>query len=151
MKYITFIFLNFIVSFFADIVLNDLATLPQPFYFESTIVKSLRPYFQSKSIIIAGLYAALTVVITLLLTSFISLIFLGFANPNTLQSLILFTGLAFVIGYFIDILIERLHIFGSSLDEYYKVAGSGFWGGVAFIVSIIISYYLQAFIVPALS
>ena len=151
MTYITFVFLNFIVSFFADIVLNDLANSPQPFYFKSTIVKSLQPYFQSKSIIGAGLYASLTVVITLVLTSCISLMLLGFTYPTCLNTLVSFTILAFIIGYVVDILIEQYQIFGSSLDNYYKLAGAGFWGGAAFVVSIVISYYIQFFILPNLS
>jgi hypothetical protein len=44
----------------------------------------------------------------------------------------------------VDILIEKYKIFGNTLDEYYKDAGAGFWGAVAFIMSIMISYGIQS-------
>ena len=33
--------------------------------------------------------------------------------------------------------------FGNELDLYYKVAGAGLWGALAFVFSIIISYIIQ--------
>ena len=59
----TFIFINFIVSFISDIILNDLS---QSSYIDSPIIKSLQPYFQKKSIVEAAFYAGLTVVLTLI-------------------------------------------------------------------------------------
>ena len=68
---------------------------------------------------------------------------MGFYEPTNSYTLIQFVFLSFIIGYFIDILIEKLDIFGKSLLPYYKEAGSGFWGAVAFIFSIIISFYVK--------
>ena len=48
MKYYTFIFINFIVSFISDIMLNDLANSKQTKYI-SPIITSLKPYFENKS------------------------------------------------------------------------------------------------------
>ena len=45
-------------------------------------------------------------------------------------------------GRIIDILIDEVKLFGNSLDKYYKEAGAGFWGAMAFIFSIIISLIL---------
>ena len=38
---------------------------------------------------------------------------------------------------------NKFKIFGNSLDLYYKVAGAGLCGALAFVFSIIISYYIQ--------
>jgi len=57
-----------------------------------------------------------------------------------------FLGIAFPLGYLFDILIEKYKVFGNTLDEYYRVAGSGFWGAVAFIISILVSYGIQSFL-----
>jgi len=146
MKLFTFLFINFVVSFISDIVLNDLANPPQPFVFNSEIISSLQPYFKNKSIIIAGLYAGITICLSLLLVCFISKILFRFYVPNNLYELLLFCGLAFPIGFVIDIIIDRLNIFGKSLRPYYKIAGSGFWGAIAFIFSIVISYGIQKYI-----
>jgi hypothetical protein len=47
------------------------------------------------------------------------------------------------LGYSIDIIIDKLKIFGNDLDLYYKTAGAGLWGALAFVFSIIISYIIQ--------
>ena len=137
-----FIFLNFLVSFLSDIVLNDLSNkkiIDTGF----PIIYSLKDYFEQKSIIISGIYAGLTIAISLVFVMFISNLILGFNEPKNNYELAKFLVLSFIIGYFIDILIERLDIFGKPLHPYYKVAGSGFWGSMAFIFSIIISFYAK--------
>ena len=84
MKLFTFVFINFVVSFISDIVLNDLANPPQPFVFQSEIIRSLQPYFKQKSIIIAGIYAGITICLSLLLVCFISKILFRFYVLNNL-------------------------------------------------------------------
>jgi len=137
-----FILINFFVSFLSDIILNDLANkkiMDTGF----KIIYSLKPYFQDKSIIISGIYAGLTIIVSLAFVMLLSKIILGFYEPTNSYTLLQFLFLSFVIGYFIDILIEKLDIFGKSLHPYYKEAGSGFWGAVAFIFSIVISFYIK--------
>jgi hypothetical protein len=68
---------------------------------------------------------------------------LGFYIPHNNIELIKFIGIAFPLGYVTDIIIDKLKIFGSSLNLYYKVAGVGLWGALAFVFSIIISYLIQ--------
>ena len=150
MKLSTFIFVNFIVSVVSDIVLNDIANPPRPFPFDSKIIDSLVPYFKNKSIILSGIYAGITICLTLIGVCILSKALFGFYVPNTLNELLKFIGLAFPIGFVVDIGIDKLKIFGKSLDPYYKVAGAGFWGAIAFIFSIIISYALQKYLIPLL-
>jgi hypothetical protein len=137
-----FILINFLVSFLSDIILNDLSNkkiIDTGF----KIIYSLKPYFQNKSVIISGIYAALTIIISLIFVMLLSKVILGFYEPTNSYTLVQFVILSFIIGYIIDILIEKLDIFGKPLHPYYKEAGSGFWGAVAFIFSIIISFYIK--------
>lgn len=140
----TFIFINFIVGFISDIVLNDLS---KSSYINSPIIKSLQPYFEKKLIIEAGFYAGLTVVLSLIPILILHKYLLPILNISELLLLII---LGFIIGCLVDILIEKIDIFGSTLHIYYKLAGSGFYGGLAIVFSIITSYILQIYLLPNL-
>ena len=61
-----------------------------------------------------------------------------------------FVMLSFVVGYMSDIAIEKGKVFGESLNLYYKEVGSGLWGGLAIMFSVIISYIIQFFFIPLL-
>jgi hypothetical protein len=67
-----------------------------------------------------------------------------------LYSLGKFCVLAFIIGYILDIAIDKLKIFGNRLNTYYKALGAGLWGAIAFIFAIVISYFIQKTIIPLL-
>ena len=135
-KAVIFIILNFLVGFMSDIILNDLST-------NYGIIFSLKSYFYKQSIIKCAIEAGLTIVIALLITMFISFILFKFIMPYNLFSLGQFLILAFSLGYLIDIFIEKNKIFGNRLNDYYKQVGGGFWGGLAFVFSIFISYFIQ--------
>lgn len=151
MRYFTFILLNFIVSFLADIVLNDITRPPSPFPIRSTIIDSLKPYFRNKSILSAGFYAGITIVLATIILTGITHIIYNFTVPSNIIELFKMLIIAFPLGFIIDDLIYRFHIFGTSLDPYYKEAGAGLWGALAFIVSIVISYILHNYFLPILS
>ena len=141
---ILYILLNFAVSFFSDVTLNDLSRPPlSNLIGNNTIIFSLRPYFQNKSIIQSGIYAGLTIVSALILNMFLSKIAFGFYVPSKNIELMKFLLLAFPLGYVIDIFISRAHIFGGGLIKYYQVAGEGFWGATSFLFSLAISYILM--------
>lgn len=144
-KIITFLIINFIVSFIADIILNDLS--------KSTKYKSfasLAPYFENKYITVAGIYAGITIVKALLIQMLLSKVVLGYYIPITINDLVKYSLLAYILGYIIDVLIEKLSIFGESLDKFYEVVGSGHSGAAAFVFSIIMSYFLQNNLLPLL-
>jgi hypothetical protein len=147
MKLLTFILINFIVSFLSDIVLNDISTYN---ILNSEIINSLKPYFKNKSIIYSGLLAAITVVIVLVANCLITKYLYGFYNPANLKQLLIYSIIAFPIGFIADIVIDKLNIFGHSLDNYYRVAGVGLWGAIAYLFSILISYIIQKYLVPLL-
>jgi len=143
MEVIIFIIINFIVSALSDISLNLLTRNSLTKDYNLKIILSLRPYFKNKSMVKCAVYAAITIVIALLINILISKNLLGFYIPHNNAELIKFICIAFPLGYAIDIIIDKLKIFGNDLDLYYKVAGAGLWGALAFVFSIIISYLIQ--------
>jgi len=136
---IIFIFLNFVVSFMSDIILNDLST-------NFNIIKPLQSYFYKQSIIKTAFDAGATVLFALVINMFFSYVLFGFIIPNNFTNLIYFCILAFFIGYILDILIYKFEIFGVRLNVYYKKLGAGLWGSLAFVFSIVISYFIQKYI-----
>lgn len=136
---IVFVFFNFAVSFISDIILNDLST-------NFNIVTSLQPYFYKQSIIKCAFDAGLTVLFALVINMFFSYFLFGFIIPNNFTNLIYFCVLAFFIGYIMDILIYKFKVFGDRLNVYYKKLGAGFWGALAFVFSIVISFFIQKYI-----
>lgn len=143
MKAIVFIIIVFIVSALSDILLNLLSRNSLTKEYNLKIILSLKPYFKNKTIIKSAVYAGITIIVALLINMFISKTIFGFYLPYNINDLIKFIGIAFPLGYVIDILIDKYKIFGNKLDLYYKVAGAGLWGALAFVFSIIISYLIQ--------
>jgi len=136
---IVFMFLNFAVSFASDIILNDLST-------NFNIVKSLQPYFYKQSIIKCASNAGVTILFALVINMVFSYFLFGFVVPKSFTDLFYFSILAFLIGYILDILIYKFKIFGVRLNDYYKTLGAGLLGGLAFVFSIVISYFIQKYI-----
>lgn len=133
----SYFFINFLVGFLSDIILNFLAH-----QFPKTDLGTLLPYFKNKSVLRAGLYAGLTVIIVVIIISLISKLILGFYVPNNLINLFKYCIITFIVSYIGDIVIEKLHIFGNSLNLYYKTVGSGLWGALAILFSVILSYFI---------
>jgi len=142
MKVMMFIIIVFIVSALSDIILNLLSKNKLTKEYNLKIILSLKPYFKNKSMIESAVYAGITIIVALLINMLISKNILGFYVPNNNSELIKFICIAFPLVYLIDILIDKLKIFGNTLDLYYKAAGAGLWGALAFVFSIIISYLL---------
>jgi ABC-type bacteriocin/lantibiotic exporter with double-glycine peptidase domain len=95
----------------------------------------------------AGVYAGLTIVIALIITMVICKLLIGVIVPSNNMELLKFLAIAFISGFIIDKLIYKLKIFGNTLDEYYKEAGSGFWGALSFVFSIAISYLIMQVVI----
>jgi len=142
MKVIIFIIIIFIISALSDIILNFLSRNSLIKKYNLKIILSLTPYFKNKSIIQSAIYAGITIVVALLINILISKNIFGFYTPSNNNELIKFICVAFPLGYAIDIIIDKFKIFGNDLDLYYKVAGAGLWGALAFVFSIIISYLI---------
>ena len=143
MKMITFIFMNFLVSAFADIVLNDMAN-------HYALFTSLKPYFREKTILGAAFLAGLTVAISATALIAFSKLLLGFDIPSTFKQLLFFLVLSYPLGFAIDKMIEKIALFGPSLEPFYKEYGSGHSGAIAFVISLFISFLLQKYLIPIL-
>mgnify|MGYP001402102617 CR=1 FL=1 len=131
MELITNLFLNFCVGFVSDIILNDLSKIPN-----LTKINSLSQYFDNNYIVVAAVYAGLT-------TSFC--IYLAYLlNKYTTINYYLS---AFIVGYIVDIIIEKYKIF-NNLENYYETVGSGLWGAIAILFSAIISSLSYNYFLP---
>ena len=134
-----FILINFIIAFISDLLLNVLSRLS----FSPNYITSLYSYFEPyKSPILTGIYAGITVITVLIATMIISHYMFNFSVPSSSQELYKFLILSFILGFIADILIYKLHIFGSTLDEFYSVVGAGFGGAISLVFCIIVSYYI---------
>ena len=78
---IIFMFLNFVISFMSDIILNDLST-------NFNVVTSLKSYFYKHSIIKSAFDAGMTILFALVITMFFSYLLFGFVMPNNFTNLI---------------------------------------------------------------
>jgi hypothetical protein len=149
--------LYFFIGFFSDLVLNYLS---RQTYAPAT-VKALEIYFERKEIksaswraIISGVNAGLTIVGVLLIvmglykmtststSTSVSSTSASSWHPTTPKQLLYFLLLAFPLGWIADVIIYKTQLFGPSLNPYYKIAGAGLWGALAFIFSIVVAYFL---------
>jgi hypothetical protein len=142
MNIFTFILLNFLVGFISDIILNDLSS-------RIKFLNSLIPYFEDKSIIVAALYAGITIVSAIIPLLNLSNLLFKFYIPLDFKGLLKYLVLSYIIGFIYDYLIYKLNIF-DNLDKYYEQVGAGHWGAIAFIFSIVISLIIQKYIIPKL-
>ena len=131
---ILFIIINFCVSYVSDNVLNDLSK-----YTPYKALTSLAPYFKNKSIVVAGIYAGLTVVFATILLMLFNRLFLNTYFPESRSQFIITIFVAYVIGYALDVFIYKMNIF-DNLQLFYKTVGAGNGGALSFLFSLIISF-----------
>ena len=129
-----FLILNFFIGFISDIILNLLTQK------NIELLKSLKPYFDNKSVMKAAIYAGITVVI---IAGIIICIFKSITCkylPEDINGHIYFLLISFLVGYYGDIYISKIKIF-PKLEEYYQEFGEGFWGAIAILFSVICSLF----------
>ena len=137
----TFVLVNFAVSFFSDLLLNYLSRTTLIHIPKSLV--ALRPYFiHYNNALLTAVYAGLTVMTILLITLVFSNLVFGFTVPRTGKQLSQLLVLALPLGYGADVFIYKYKVFGTTLDPYYKAAGAGLGGALAFAFSLIVSYLL---------
>lgn len=131
---VLFIIINFCVSYVSDNVLNDLSK-----YAPYKAFTSLAPYFKNKSIVVAGIYAGLTVVFATILLLLFNRLFLNTYFPESRSEFIITIVIAYVIGYALDVFIYKMNIF-DDLQLFYKTVGAGNGGALSFLFSLFISF-----------
>jgi hypothetical protein len=143
------IFIYFLIGFISDVALNYLSRQS----YVPKAIKALEIYFKRKTIksaflrdFISAINAGLTIVGALCVTMLISKMLLGFIHPKTVHELWRFVLIAFCVGYLTDVIIYKVQLFGATLDPFYKIAGAGLWGALAFIFSIVVGYAYLHFI-----
>lgn len=133
---ILFIIINFWVSYVSDNVLNDLSK-----YTHFKAFTSLAPYFKNKSIVVAGIYAGITVAFATILLLLFNRLFLNTYMPNTTWEIMITIITAYAIGYALDVFIYKMNIF-DNLQLFYKTVGAGNGGALSFIFSLTISFII---------
>ena len=133
----------FFIGFISDIVLNYLSRQT----YAPASIRALKVYFFRSSIknmyirdLVSAINAGLTILAALLLTMGLSQMIFNFYHPHSFQELIRFLALAFPIGYAMDIFIYKTELFGPTLNPFYKIAGAGLSGALAYIFSILVAY-----------
>ena len=137
----------FFIGFISDLILNYLS---RQTYVPASI-KALKVYFLRSSIknsvirdLVSAINAGLTIVAAIILTMCLSSLICNFVHPRTLAQLFKFLLIAFPVGYVMDIFIYKTELFGPTLNPFYRIAGAGFWGAMAFIFSILAAYMIES-------
>ena len=139
-NFYNFLIILFIVTFICDLILNFLSR--QSFVPRS--IKALKSYFDYyNNIILTGVYASITVIVCYLITAIITFFLFHYYVPINMNQLYMILLIAAPVGYISDIIIYKAKIFGTQLDAFYKEAGAGLSGAVAFIFAIFISFFFN--------
>jgi flagellar biosynthesis protein FlhB len=134
----------------SDNILNDLSK-----YSKIKTFKSLSPYFKKKSIVGAGIYAGLTVVIAtiILMVSYKTIFNTYLPNTTSLNYFstvfmvyFIFFLIAYFIGYALDVFIYRMNIF-DNLQPFYNEVGAGNGGALSFLFSLSVSFVVLKLVI----
>lgn len=131
---VLFVIINFCVSYVSDNVLSDLSK-----YTPYKAFTSLAPYFKNKSIVVAGIYAGITVAFATILLLLFTHFFLNTYLPVTNSDFAVTILVAYVIGYALDVFIYKMNLF-DNLEPFYKIVGAGNGGALSFIFSLVVSF-----------
>ena len=131
-----FILINFCVAYVSDNVLNDLSK-----YSKIKEFSSLSSYFKNKSIVVAGVYAGLTVAIATIALMFLYRMIFNEYFPTDSSTLTAYFVMAYAIGYALDVFIYKMNIF-NNLQPFYNEVGAGNGGALSFLFSLAVSFGL---------
>lgn len=138
----------FFIGFISDVILNYFSR--QTYVPVPASIKALKVYFLRSSIknslirdLVSAINAGLTIVAAIILTMSLSYLIFQFAHPRTLTQLFRFLLIAFAVGYVMDVFIYKTELFGPTLNPFYKIAGAGFWGAMAFIFAILVYVFID--------
>jgi hypothetical protein len=141
----SFFVIIFIVSFLSDVFLN-VCSHNQFISSKSSIIKSLRGYFDANNFIVSGIYAGITILVAVLITLIFTKLLFNIEIPVSTNELAKFLLISAIVGYFLDIAIYKFKVFGNLLDTYYKTAGAGFLGAFAYIFAVLCTYIICKFL-----
>lgn len=155
MKSIEILFISFWVGFVSDVVLNQMSR-KSDIRKSNSIMRSLKPYFDKHGPFVAGVYAGITTLVfvyaswltTLYISSLKLKLFEYTIIPKEITqfSIITYSVILYLYGFVGDILIDELKLFGNSLDDYYKTAGRGHFGGLAILFAGVLTLFVGKFL-----
>ena len=127
-----FLILNVIIGFFSDIALNILSN------YNFINLNTLRPYFEDRSMLYLAIYASIiTFTLVLISVNIYKIIF----NKLPTNDFMYLAIIAFIVGYIADVIADKLNTF-PKMRLFYDTVGSGVWGGISILLSVILSYYI---------
>ena len=141
MNLFAFILISFVVGFIADIVLNDVSK-------SNKMYSSLRPYYAKKSIFYACFLSGVIIAIG---TGLLMVVYKMLTNaylPSTFTQILKFLALGYVVGYLIDVAIDKFNILGETIQPFYKEYGSGHSGAIAFEVALVSTILTAKYVLP---
>ena len=135
MKIQTFLFVVFVVAFICDVILNDLSR-------RTKVLASIRPFYDSDSITKLAIYSGIIISsATILLMLIFFAVFKKYLPSNMFEILIFFL-MAYIVGYILDVFIDKTELLGKSIKPFYKEFGSGNSGAVAFMFMLVVSLFI---------
>lgn len=137
----TSVLFNGIAAAVADVALNDMS--------RHSNFAHLRTYFEKRGILHAAAYAAVTVMVGAGAVLVATQLAFGYSIPSSLLEVSLTLAISFAIGYAMDVAIERTKLF-RDLETYYRVHGSGTWGGLSLVVTMTLALAAQTYVLPHL-
>ena len=141
MNLFAFLLISFIVGFVADIALNDISKTSKAY-------SSLLPYYKDKSIMVACGISGVTIVVA---TGVLMVLYKMMTNaylPRNFYEVLTFLALGYLVGYVIDVAIDKSNILGETIQPFYKSYGSGNSGALAFEITLVISLLVTKYVLP---
>lgn len=135
MKLSIFILVVFVVAFICDVILNDLSR-------RTKVLASIKPFYDSDSITKLAIYSGIIISsATIILMLLFFLLFKKYLPTNLFEILIFFL-MAYIVGYILDVIIDKTELLGKSIKPFYKEFGSGNSGAAAFIFMLVVSLFI---------
>ena len=131
-KYIAFIILMFVIAAASDVLLHYFSFRDDA----SKTLRVLRPYYKAYGPILSPVLAGITVTVVFLVhTILFQMIFSKVLPTNDYQTG-WFILLAILLGILADFVIDRMHIFGNNLEEWYKLKVAYMWGFISYLLAL---------------
>lgn len=149
MKFYTFFLFNVLICIVLTIVIIDLSRPPVSAIIDSSILDSLQPYYENRTIIQSALHSAIFHSITIAISMVIfSAIFKSFV-PRTSVQVMYFLVISLPFTFIVSNIIKHMNIF-SDLEIYYETINPGLPEMVRMLTTVCVSYTVQKFVLPYL-
>ena len=135
MKLSGFLLVTFVVAFICDVILNDLSR-------RTKVLASIKPFYDSDSITKLAIYSGIIISsATIILMLLFFMLFKKYLPTNMFEILIFFL-MAYMVGYILDVFIDKTELLGKSIKPFYKEFGSGNSGAIAFMFMLVVSLFI---------